>query len=69
MIAIIITMMIITKIREVVYYSLLYCGLFPEELKGCHRGTRGTNDLLNEDQHILKETKHKMKKCDYGMDW
>ena len=44
-------------IREGIYYSLTSCRLFPEEQKGCHKGCRGTGELLYIDQHILNESK------------
>ena len=43
--------------REEIYYSLMSCRLFPEEQKGCRKGTRGTGKLLYVDQHILNESK------------
>ena len=36
-------------------------GLSRDEQKGCHKGTRGTGDLLNIDQHILKKSKTRRK--------
>ena len=47
--------------RGIIYYSLVCYGQFPEEQKGCHRGTRGIDDLLYIDQHIIKEAKTKQK--------
>ena len=35
-------------------YSLISCGLIPEEQKGCCKGTRGTEEI---DQLILNENK------------
>ena len=49
------------QIREEVYYSLISRGLFTEEQKRCHKVTRETGDLLNIDQHILKESKARRK--------
>ena len=43
------------QIREKIYYSLTSCGLFPDEQKGCCKGSRGTAELLFIDQHILNE--------------
>ena len=43
----------IAQIREEIYYSLISRGLFPEEQKGCCKGSRGTAELLYIDQHIL----------------
>ena len=43
-------------IREGICYSLISCKLFLEEQKGCHKGTQKTRDLLNINQHILKES-------------
>ena len=40
------------QIREEIYYSLRSRGLFPEEQKGCRKGSRGTAELLSIDQHI-----------------
>ena len=36
-------------------------GIFPDEQKGCCKRTRGTEELLYIDQHILNETKTKKK--------
>ena len=49
-------------IREEFYYSLLCHGLFPEKQKGCHRGTRGTNELLCINLHILIRRQNEAKK-------
>ena len=49
------------RIREEISYSLTSRGLFPEEEKGCRKGSRGTADLLYIDQHILNESKTKRK--------
>ena len=43
---------------EEIYYSLISRRLFPEEQKGCHKGT---GDLLCNDQHNLKEGKTRLK--------
>ena len=45
------------QIREEIYYSLTSRGLFPEEQKGYHNGSRGTVELLYIDQHIRNESK------------
>ena len=45
------------QIRKEIYYSLTSCGLFPEEQKGCCKGSRGTSELLYIDQHILSKNK------------
>ena len=37
--------------------------------KGCHKGTRGTIDLLYIDQQNLNESKKKREKCCHGVDW
>ena len=50
-----------TQIREEIYYSLTSRVLFPDEQKGCHKGSRGTADLLYIDQHILNESKNRRK--------
>ena len=52
---------------EMIYYSLISHGLFPEEQKGRHKVTRGTDDLLYIDQHILNESKTRRK--DVAMAW
>ena len=44
------------QIREVLYYSLISCGLLPNEQKGCRKGSSGTAELLYIDQHILNES-------------
>ena len=49
------------QIREEIYYSLTSRGLFPEEQKGSHKGSRGTAELLYMDQHILNESKTRWK--------
>ena len=49
------------QIRKNIYYLLRSRGLFPDELKGCRKGSRGTAELLYVDQHILNETKTRRK--------
>ena len=49
------------QIREEIYYSLTSHGLFPDEQKGCCKGSRGTSELLYIDQLILDESKTKQK--------
>ena len=49
------------KIREEIYYSLTSRGLFPDEQKGCRKGSRGTAELLYIDQYILNESKNRRK--------
>ena len=44
------------QIREEIYFSLTSCGLFPEEIEGCYKGSRGSGELYI-DQHILNESK------------
>ena len=44
-----------------VYYSLTSRGLFPDEQKGCCKGSRGTAELLYIYQHILNESKTRRK--------
>ena len=39
------------QIREKIYYSLTSRGLFPNEQKGCRKGSRGTAELLYIDTH------------------
>ena len=45
------------QIREGIYYSRTSCGLFPNEQKGCYKGSRGTAELFYIDQHSLNESK------------
>ena len=49
------------QIREEIYYSLTSRGLFPDEQKGCCKGSRSTAELLYIDQHILNENKTRRK--------
>ena len=49
------------QIRENIYYSLTSRRLFPDEQKGCHKGSRGRTELLYIDQHILNESKTRRK--------
>ena len=49
------------QIREKIYNSLTSRGLFPDEQKGCRKGSRGTAELLYIDQHILNESKTRLK--------
>ena len=49
------------QIREEIYCSLKSRGLFPEEQKGCHKGSRGAAELLYISQHILNESKTRRK--------
>ena len=49
------------QIREEIYYSLISRRLFPNEQKGCCKGSRGTAELLYIDQHILNESKNRRK--------
>ena len=58
---IILIIIIIAQIREEIYYSLTSFGLFPNEKKGCQKGSRGTAELLYIDQHILNESKNRRK--------
>ena len=48
-------------IREWIYYSQIFRKLFSKEQKRCWRGTKGKEDLLYIDQHILKESKLRRK--------
>ena len=45
------------QIKEEIYYSLTSRGLFPDEQKGCCKGSRGRAELLYIDQHILNESR------------
>ena len=47
--------------REEIYYSLISLRLFPDEQKGCRKGSRGTAELLYIDQHIQNESKNRRK--------
>ena len=49
------------QIREEIYYSLTIRGLFPDEQKGCRKGSRGTAELLYINQHILNESNTRRK--------
>ena len=49
------------QIREEIFYSLTSHGLFPDEQKWCHKGSRGTPELLYIDQYIVKESKTRQK--------
>ena len=49
------------QIREEIYYSLTSHGLFPDEQRGCCKGSRSTAELLYIDQHILDESKTRRK--------
>ena len=55
------------QIREEIYNSLTSRGLFPDEQKRCHKGSRGTAELLYIDQHILNESKTRRKNL--AMTW
>ena len=57
------------KIREEIYFSLTSRRLFPEEQRGCLKGSRDTGELLYIDQHILNENKTRRKNPGYGLDW
>ena len=49
------------QIREKIYYSLISHGLFPNEQKGCRKGSRVTAEFLYIDQHILNGSKNRRK--------
>ena len=49
------------QIREEIYNSLTSRGFFPDEQKGCCKGSRGSAELLYIDQHILNGSKTKRK--------
>ena len=49
------------QIREKIYYSLISRGLFPNEQKGCRKGSRGRAELLDIDKYILNESKNRRK--------
>ena len=48
--------------------SLINCGMFLDERKGCRKKTAGTGELLYIGQHIPKKQNEK-KKSKYGVDW
>ena len=48
-------------IAESIYTFLEDSKLFPEEQKGCRKGSRGTNDLFYIDQSMMKEAKQRRK--------
>ena len=56
--------MLTAQIREEIYYSLTSRRLFPDEQKGCCKGSRSTEELLYIDQHILNESKTRRKNLD-----
>ena len=43
------------QINEEIYHLFVCHRLFPEQQEGCHRGTRGTGELLFIGYHIIKE--------------
>ena len=47
--------------KENIYYSLTSRGLFPDEQKGCRKGSRGTGELFYIDQRTLNESKTRRK--------
>ena len=49
------------QLREKSCCSLRSRRLFPEEQKGCHKGSQGTGKLLYTDQYILNESKTRWK--------
>ena len=57
------------QIRKGIYDSLISRGLFHEAQKRRHKATRGTEELLCIDQHILKESKARQKTSSYSVDW
>ena len=50
------------QMKREIYNSLTNRRLFPEEQKACHKGFKGTEELLCVDQHILNESKSGRKK-------
>ena len=48
-------------IPDQIYVHLDQAKLLPEELKGCRKGSRGTNDLLYIDRAVFKEIKSRNK--------
>ena len=55
------------QIRENIRYSRTSRGLYPDEQKGCRKGSRGTAELLYVDEHIINESKTRRKNL--GMAW
>ena len=53
------------QIREEIYNWLISHGLFPEEQKGCHKGTREVDDWSAH----LQGKQSDVKKGKYGVDW
>ena len=49
------------QIREQIYYSQISRGLFPDEQKGCCKGSWGTAELLYIGEYILNESKTRRK--------
>ena len=49
------------QIRKEIYYSLKSCGLFPDEQKGCRKGSWGSAELLYIDRHIQNESRNRRK--------
>ena len=54
------------KIREEIYFSLTNRRLFPEEQKGCRKGSRGTGELLYSTSST-KARQDKTEKSGYGL--
>ena len=54
------------QIREKIYYSQTSLEFFPDEQKGCCKGSRGTAVLLYIDQHILNGSKTRRKNLAMG---
>ena len=52
------------QIREKIYYSLISCGIFPDEQKRWNKRIIGPDELLYIDQHILMESKTRPKNLD-----
>ena len=55
------------QIREGIYYLLKRRRMYPKEQKECHKGIRGTEELLYIDQQILSENEMKKKKIWCGL--
>ena len=54
------------QIREEIYYSLTSRSLFPEEQKGCRKGSRGTAELLYMNKYLLTKARRDGKS---SLDW
>ena len=56
------------QFSEQICNSLISYRISPDERKGCRKRTKGTEELLSIDQHILNESKTRRKISSYGLD-